>query len=129
MTVEKKYALTRIGDRPGRLLDGEAFCRASGLHPALVQRLVALGLLEPQRDALDRLWFAPAQLVVVGRIQRLRAGFSLNYAALGLVLDLLERIAELEAAARRRNGWRGDPPGPALRPTTRGGEGTWTRTG
>ena len=33
----------------------------------------------------------------VARIQRLRAGLGLNYAALGLVLDLLDRIAELEA--------------------------------
>jgi hypothetical protein len=129
MTNETRYALTRIGARPGRSLDGEAFCRASGLHPALVERLVALGLLEPQRDAAGRLWFAPDQLVVVARIQRLRAGLSLNYAALGLVLDLLQRIAELEAATRRRDGWRGDPAGRAHRPTTQGGEGTWTRTG
>jgi chaperone modulatory protein CbpM len=43
----------------------------------------------------------------MGRVQRLRAGFALNYAAIGLVTDLLDRIAELEAAlrsARRRGG-------------------------
>jgi hypothetical protein len=40
-------------------------------------------------------------------VQRLRAGFGLNYAAIGLVTDLLDRIAVLEAAARgqsRRTG-------------------------
>jgi hypothetical protein len=47
------------------------------------------------------MWFAPRQLLTVARIQRLRAGLELNYAALGLVLDLLERIAELEATRRR----------------------------
>jgi hypothetical protein len=34
-------------------------------------------------------------------MQRLRAGFALNYAALGLVADLLDRIAALEEALRR----------------------------
>jgi hypothetical protein len=33
-------------------------------------------------------------------IQRLRSGLSLNYAAIGIVLDLLDRIAELEATVR-----------------------------
>jgi hypothetical protein len=33
-------------------------------------------------------------------MQRLHAGFALNYAALGLVTDLLDRIAALEAALR-----------------------------
>jgi hypothetical protein len=33
-------------------------------------------------------------------MQRLRAGFALNYAAIGLVTDLLDRIAVLEVALR-----------------------------
>jgi chaperone modulatory protein CbpM len=41
-------------------------------------------------------------LVTVGRIQRLRTGLGLNYAAIGLVLDLLDHIEELESASRRR---------------------------
>jgi hypothetical protein len=73
------------------------------LHPDLVRRLVALGLLEAERDMTGGLWFAPTQLAAVGRIQRLRAGFSLNYAALGLVCDLLDRIEGLEGALRRRS--------------------------
>jgi chaperone modulatory protein CbpM len=87
--------------RPVRL-DLESFARASGLHPDLVRRLVALGLLEPGADAAAGLWFPPAQLAAAARIQRLRAAFSLNYAALGLVLDLLARIDALEAAQRAR---------------------------
>jgi hypothetical protein len=83
-----------------RLLDQETFAAASGLHPEMVLRLVALGLLDPVRDADGKLWFPPAQLVAVARIQRLRAGFSLNYAALGLVIDLLDRVAALEAQLR-----------------------------
>jgi hypothetical protein len=82
-------------------LDLERFARACGLHPELVRRLVDLGLL--QATTVDgELWFAPVELAQAGRIQRLRAGLSLNYAAVGLVMDLLDRIDALEAALRRR---------------------------
>jgi len=93
------YPLARRAD-PGRL-DLESFALAASLHPDLVRRLVALGLLESTVDSAGRLSFGPADLVSVARMQRLRAGLSLNYAALGLVLDLLDRIAELEARVRR----------------------------
>jgi chaperone modulatory protein CbpM len=86
--------------RPSRL-SLDRFARQSGLHPQLVQKFVALGLLDAERDATGALWFRPAALVTVSRVQRLRAGLSLNYAAIGLVLDLLDRIDELEAASRR----------------------------
>jgi chaperone modulatory protein CbpM len=85
-----------------QLLDLDTFARRARLHPDLVRRLVSLGLLEAERDGADALWLAPAELATVARIQRLRAGFSLNYAAVGLVLDLLDRIEALEAALRRQ---------------------------
>jgi hypothetical protein len=83
------------------LLDLAAFSRMAGLHPELVVRLVRLGLLEAGGSG-DALVFAPAQVARAARMQRLRAGLPLNYAALGLVLDLLDRIDALEAASRRR---------------------------
>jgi hypothetical protein len=82
------------------------------MHPDLVVRLVALGLLDPVRDAAGELWFPPAQLAAAARLQRLRAGLGLNYAALGLVVELLDRIAGLEAELRRR-------PQPSRRPQGR----------
>ena len=87
------YALVR----PARL-DLETFARAAAVHPDLIRRLVALGLVDADRDTAGELWFSPAQLRAVARIQRLRAGFALNYTAIGLVTDLLDRIAVLEAA-------------------------------
>jgi chaperone modulatory protein CbpM len=83
-------------------LDLDEFADMAGLHPDLIRRLVALGVLDATEDSAGRLWFARSQLADVGRIQRLRAGFALNYAATGLVIDLLDRIAVLEAAMRRR---------------------------
>ena len=91
------YALAR----PVRL-DLDAFARAAGLHPDVVLRFVALGLIEASRDSSGAPWFTPSQVASVARLQRLRSGFALNYAALGLVADLLDRIARLEAAQHRR---------------------------
>jgi len=103
------YALTR----PARL-DLDSFARATGTHPELVTRLVALGLLEAERDARGRLCFPLREVAAMARIQRLRAGFALNYASLGLVLDLLDRLDAAQAAQRRA--------------PRRNGEYPWTRT-
>ena len=78
----------------------EEFAVLSGLHPDLIRRLVALGLIEAHRDTAGALWFPRSELAAAARMQRLRAGFALNYAAIGLVTDLLDRIAVLEAALR-----------------------------
>lgn len=90
------------GRRPGQRLTLEQLAAAVGLHPQLVRRLVALGLLEPAGPPGGPLEFAAAQVAVASRIVRLRAGLALNYAAVGVVLDLLTRVEELEAALRAR---------------------------
>ncbi len=92
------YALIRA-ERDVRL-DLGAFARESGTHPELIRRLVALGLLEARQDPAGELWFSRRQLAALGRVHRLHAGFALNYAAIGLVADLLDRISALEAALR-----------------------------
>lgn len=89
------------------VLDVDAFARLAGVHPEVVARLVALGLLGPVRDAAGRLWFRYDDVAAVARIQRLRAAFSLNYAAVGLVIDLLDRLAAQEETLRaQRSGAR-----------------------
>ncbi|KOG42365.1 MerR family transcriptional regulator [Streptomyces decoyicus] len=96
--VVRNYALAPV-DR----LSLDVVARRSGLHPDLVRRFVTLGLVDATRDHSGRLWFDPGAPATLARIQRLRAGLPLNYASLGLVLDLLDRISELEAALRRSN--------------------------
>jgi chaperone modulatory protein CbpM len=83
------------------LVDLESFARAGRLHPELARRMVALGLLDATTDPHGGLWFHPDQLHALARIQRLHADFPLDYAALGLVTDLLDRIAALEESVRR----------------------------
>jgi chaperone modulatory protein CbpM len=95
-------AITRTTRLDPPRLDLESFSRATNLHPDLVRRFVALGLLDATKDGADELWFRPPQLAAAARLQRLRAGFALNYAALGLVADLLDRVAALETALRER---------------------------
>lgn len=90
------YALVRSS----RDINLAAFARATGSHPELVRRLVALGVLDARRDRSGELWFPPNQLAAFARVQRLHAGLGVNYAAIGLVMDLLDRIAVLEAALR-----------------------------
>jgi chaperone modulatory protein CbpM len=84
------------------LMQQEEFARRCGLHPELVRRYVALGLVDAVRDADGALWFAPSQVNAVARLLRLRAALPLNSAALGLVVDLLDRITELETLLRIR---------------------------
>ena len=84
------------------LLDDEDFARRCGLHPELVRRFWALGLIQAARSVDGSLWFSPAQVPAVARLQRLHAALPLNYAALGLVCDLLDRITDLETALRVR---------------------------
>jgi len=82
------------------LLDLESFARATQSHPDLIARLVVLGALDAETDPAGRLWFLPAQVASMARIKRLRASLSVNYATVGLVCDLLDRIAVLQARAR-----------------------------
>ncbi|MEU6994923.1 chaperone modulator CbpM [Streptomyces sp. NPDC046465] len=99
-----RYALV-----PAARLSLETVARRSGLHPELVRRFVALGLVDAERDASGHLVFDRDAPAVLARIQRLRSGLCLNYASIGLVLDLLDRISLLEAALRGR-GMRSDTP-------------------
>ena len=84
------------------LLDQAMFARRCGMHPDLVRRLVALGLVEAVHGDDGALRFSPSQVAVVARLQRLKTTLPLNYAALGLVVELLDRITELETALRVR---------------------------
>ena len=103
MTIERRYALAR----PFRLsLDN--YARLTGVHPDLVRRLTALGLLEMTRDAEGDLWFEPSQIAVMAKIQRLHRELNLSYASLGLIIDLLDRIAQLERLHRQVRARGGD---------------------
>lgn len=92
--------------RPYRL-SLDSYARITGVHPDLIRRLVALGLLEITRDAEGNLWFDPSQVRQMATIQRLHLRLNITYASLGLVMDLLDRISDLERSQRRSRPERG----------------------
>ncbi|HWI40269.1 MAG TPA: chaperone modulator CbpM [Verrucomicrobiae bacterium] len=75
--------------------------QASGCPPELALRLVDLGVLEAVREGREPLFSASA-LLRTRRALRLKDDFALNVDALALVMELLDRIEDLEARLRRR---------------------------
>jgi len=87
---------------PRRRLSREECARRSGGHPELLRRFVARGLVQGVPEPDGELRVPLGQLPAIARIERLRRG--LNYAAIGLVCELLDRIQELERRLRERSG-------------------------
>jgi hypothetical protein len=74
----------------------------AGLHPQLVRRLVALGLIEPRGGTSVAPLFRRGDAVLLARAVRLRRDLGLNFAGAVLASELLARIDELEARLRAR---------------------------
>jgi chaperone modulatory protein CbpM len=94
-----KYALSIARWHSLGLLTVDEVATRCGLHPELVQRLVVLGLIDPEEGYSDL--FRPEITLRIQRILRLRRDLGVNYNAAALVLDLLDRIAALEGRLRR----------------------------
>jgi DNA-binding transcriptional MerR regulator len=76
------------------LLTVEEVAARCALHPELVRRLMVLGLIDPEAGAGEL--FRPEVTLRIQRILRLRRDLGMNYNAVALVLDLLDRIETLE---------------------------------
>jgi DNA-binding transcriptional MerR regulator len=79
----------------------QVLAREAGLHPELVRRLVALGVLEAPVLSGGRELFPRDAAARLARIVRLRRDLGLNYAGAVLACELLARIDDLEARLRR----------------------------
>ena len=104
MSTPTSYPTTRYPPARVARYRLDAFAVRSGVHPELLHRFVALGLVEAHPGPGGQLWFDAADLATVARIRRLHNDLSLNYAAVGLVLDLLDEIERLQARARTSRG-------------------------
>jgi chaperone modulatory protein CbpM len=100
MSTVVRQSHTRLAVRDGQRGNGlelNALAREAGVHPELVRRLVARGLLDAPsggsfpRDAAAR----------VARAARLRRDLGLDYAGAVLACELLDRIEQLERRLRR----------------------------
>jgi len=71
-------------------------------HPGLVHRFVRLGLVDPidTRGTPEQWLFENEAVPLIAKILRLRNELGVNYAGVGVVLELLERINTLENRIR-----------------------------
>jgi hypothetical protein len=85
----------RSGTR-GPLVSLDAIARESGLHPDLVRRFIALGLVEPAGGTAAAPLFDTRGAAELARAARLRRDLGIGYAVAVLACELLARIEVLE---------------------------------
>ena len=94
MTV-RRYDIVLLRNESGRLtLD--ALASRAGLHPALVERFVECGLIEPIEWEGGKLLFDMSTITRLRTIRRLRESLGINLAGLAVTLDLLDRLRALQ---------------------------------
>ena len=74
----------------------EELAQAAHLHPKLVERFVACDLLAPVEQDGSRLLFEEAAVLRVQAIQRLRQDLGVNLSGIAVILDLIERLRDLQ---------------------------------
>lgn len=97
--------LYRRGSGPGpdRLYRLAEVAGLAGIHPEAARFYLSLGLIEPEVERPEPL-FSDDALWRLARLRRLRRDLGVNLASAGLVLDLLERIEEMERELDRLRG-------------------------
>jgi hypothetical protein len=78
----------------------DELAREAGMHPDLVRRFVALGLLTPQGGTARAPLFTSAAAARLAKAARLRRDLGIGYAGAVLASELLSRIDELEERLR-----------------------------
>ena len=81
---------------PREHLTLEAAAARVGLHPALVERFVEFGLIEPAERTGVEIRLDPASLPRLVAISRLRTDLGVNLHGVAVILDLVDRLAALE---------------------------------
>lgn len=98
--VEKRHFLLRIEETgEGSLYSTltEVACRV-GLHPELIEKFMHLGLVElAGRAENGEILFDAGAVPLIRRILRLRNELGVNYAGIGVILELISRQEALES--------------------------------
>ena len=92
----------RYESRPAseELLSAGDVARLARLHPEMVDKLIDWGLIDPvERE--PQLLFPETAVPRIWRIMRLRRDLGINWAGIGVVLDLLDRMEEMEREIAR----------------------------
>ena len=101
--TESKYFLARMRRLSGfsSYLTLSEVAYRCGLHPELIERLLRIGLIDPvEGDVGGEVLFHADVIPLVRRILRLRNHLGVNYAGIGVILELMARIESLENRIR-----------------------------
>ena len=79
-----------------RRLKVEALAERAGVHPALVQRFIECGLIEPSGREGTELFFDEDAVPRLQMICRLRDHLGINVAGIAVILDLRDRLTALQ---------------------------------
>ena len=82
----------------------EALAARTDIHPALVERFVEFGLIEPVEWQGTTTLFDTSAIARVRMIGRLREALGINLAGIAVILDLLDRISALQRENERHRG-------------------------
>jgi DNA-binding transcriptional MerR regulator len=75
----------------------EHLANRAEMHPATVQRLIDFGLIRPVSPMNAVLLFKVSNILRLRSIKRLRRELGINLQGVAAVLDLLERLRDLES--------------------------------
>ena len=101
MTTIHRYEIVfrRPEDQPLTL---EALAERADMHPALVERFIECGLIEPSGREGARLFFAEDAVPRLRMIGRLRDNLGINLAGIAVILDLRDRLCALQRENERQ---------------------------
>ncbi len=105
ITIRSRYELVgEDGDRSEMQVTVSLteLAKRCGCRVEVVRRLVSFGLVDPVEGYPDSPRFSGTAVSRVARALRLKQDLGLNLNALALVIELLDRIDELEDQLRKR---------------------------
>jgi hypothetical protein len=77
------------------LVTAEELTRLARVHPGMLDRMIEWGLVVPA-ESQPVMLFLETAVPRIWKIMRLRRDLGINWAGIGVVLDLLDQIEELE---------------------------------
>jgi DNA-binding transcriptional MerR regulator len=96
-TIHYQIVHYRYQSRPAsrNLLTADELAKLAKLHPDMVESLIEWGLVDPE-ESEPELLFPETAVPRIWRIMRLRRDLGINWAGIGVILDLLDKIDYLE---------------------------------
>ena len=94
--------VTTGGDLPAKseLIAWAQFIELTGLHPSFVGELIELGWLAPQRTSGSDYLFRQRDVYRVKKLSRLCGDLDINAVGGSIIVDLVERVEELQQRVR-----------------------------